>query len=197
MDALNLLLAAALASPAPPGVAPWRNEIAAASTRCGIPAAWIARVMRAESAGMTMLKGRPIRSTKGAIGLMQLMPDTWAELRGQLGLGRDPDHPADNIVAGSCYLRRMYDRFGYPGLFAAYNAGPGRYAAHLREGTPLPAETVAYLRTVSAGSGAAPALPAPHPPASLFVVHRDRAEGSLGEGSAASDSLFAVRAQHD
>jgi soluble lytic murein transglycosylase-like protein len=43
----------------------------------------------------------------------------------------------------------MYDRFDYPGLFAAYNAGPARYADHLATGKPLPGETRAYLATVT------------------------------------------------
>jgi soluble lytic murein transglycosylase-like protein len=126
----------------------WRPFIAEASARCGVPAAWIERVMRAESAGMTTLDGRLITSRTGAMGLMQLMPGTWAELRGALGLGADPHDPRDNILAGTCYLRLMYDRFGYPGLFAAYNAGPARYAEHLATGRALPGETRAYLASV-------------------------------------------------
>lgn len=122
----------------------WAPQIALASSRFGVPKVWIERVMLAESSGQTQLGGRPIRSRKGAIGLMQLMPATWAELRGRLGLGRDPDNPRDNILAGTFYLRLLYDRYGYPGLFAAYNAGPRRYERYLA-GTPLPAETVAYL----------------------------------------------------
>jgi len=39
-------------------------------------------------------------SPKGAMGLMQLMPGTWSEFRGQLGLGTDPFDPHDNIFAG-------------------------------------------------------------------------------------------------
>src|SRR3546814_4666575 len=83
--------------------------------------------MQAESAGLTHLHGRPITSRAGAMGLMQLMPGTWAAMRQQHGLGGDPYDPRDNILAGAAYLRAMYDRFGYPGLFAAYNAGPARY----------------------------------------------------------------------
>src|SRR6185312_12369828 len=100
-----------------------------------------------------------IRSRAGAMGLMQLMPGTWAAIRQRLGLGLDPDDPRDNILAGTFYLRLMYDQFGYPGLFAAYNAGPARYAAHLATGSALPGETIAYLQTVggvpSIGSGTA------------------------------------------
>jgi soluble lytic murein transglycosylase-like protein len=130
-------------------LARWQSYIAEASTRFGVPAAWIERVMRAESAGQTQFQGRPITSRAGAMGLMQLMPATWAAMRARLGLGADPYDPRDNILAGTFYLRLMYDRFGYPGLFAAYNAGPGRYADHLANGRPLPGETRAYLATVS------------------------------------------------
>src|SRR3546814_21074352 len=58
------------------------------------------------------------------------------------------------------YLRRMYERFGYPGLFAASNAGPARYAAHLRTGRTLPGETRSYLATL-ARTPAAPDMPPP------------------------------------
>lgn len=130
-------------------VSRWHAEIAEASERFGVPAVWIERVMRAESRGRTTLGGRPITSPAGAMGLMQLMPGTWAELRRRLRLGSDPHQPRDNILAGTAYLREMYDRFGYPGLFAAYNAGPGRYASALAAGQPLPAETRAYLASVA------------------------------------------------
>src|SRR3546814_16843640 len=53
------------------------------------------------------------------------------------------------------YLRLMYERFGYPGLFAAYNAGPARYAAHLRPGRTLPGETRSYLATLERKIGIA------------------------------------------
>jgi soluble lytic murein transglycosylase-like protein len=202
MGGLSLLLATALASATPPppppsGIARWRREIASAAARCGIPADWIARVMRAESTGRTTQGGHPIRSAKGAIGLMQLMPGTWAEMRLKLNLGADPYHTADNIVAGGCYLRMMHDRFGYPGLFAAYNAGPARYATHLRDRTPLPAETVAYLRAVDVPIGGHEAVVRqPSPP--LFVVKKGKLSAP---GNAArpvlADGLFAIRGRDD
>jgi soluble lytic murein transglycosylase-like protein len=86
------------------------------------------------------------------MGLMQLMPGTWLEMRSALGLGSDPFNPHDNIIAGSAYLRSMYDRFGYPGLFAAYNAGPTRYAAFLSGASTLPAETRAYVTSIAPAS---------------------------------------------
>jgi hypothetical protein len=118
---------------------PFAAYIEEAERRFGIPAAWIRAVMRAESAGDVRA-----RSSAGAMGLMQLMPDTWAELRVRHGLGRDPFDPRDNILAGAAYLREMYDRYGSPGFLAAYNAGPGRYEEYLG-GRPLPAETRAYV----------------------------------------------------
>ena len=146
---LALVVALLVASPANAGpLDRWSGHIAEASARFGVPAEWIRRVMRAESGGQTMLDGRPIRSRAGAMGLMQLMPGTWAEVRAKHGLGSDPNNPRDNILAGTAYLRAMYDRFGYPGLFAAYNAGPGRYADHLATGRRLPTETVAYVAAV-------------------------------------------------
>lgn len=143
-----LVLLAAMPAAADP-LARWYVLIDEASSRCGIPADWIVRVMRAESGGRTQLNGQPIVSRAGAMGLMQLMPGTWTEMRSALGLGSDPHAPRDNILAGACYLRRLHDRFGHPGLFAAYNAGPARYAAHLATGRSLPAETRAYLESVN------------------------------------------------
>jgi soluble lytic murein transglycosylase-like protein len=142
--------AALFAAPAAAQTMPqWQAMITEASLRFGIPVVWIERVMRAESGGRTTLDGRPIVSRAGAMGLMQLMPGTWDEMRRIHGLGKDPHDPRDNILAGTAYLRAMYDRFGYPGMFAAYNAGPARYASHLATGRPLPAETRAYLAAVS------------------------------------------------
>jgi len=118
---------------------PFAVYIDEAAQRFGIPAAWIRAVMRVESAGDV----RAI-SSAGAMGLMQIMPETWAELRIRHRLGRDPYDPRDNILAGAAFLREMYERYGSPGFLAAYNAGPGRYEEYLA-GRPLPAETRAYV----------------------------------------------------
>jgi hypothetical protein len=117
----------------------YADYIAEASRRFGVPIAWIRAVMRAESAG----ESRAV-SSAGAMGLMQIMPATWADLRARHGLGRDPYDPRDNILAGTAYLRELHDRYGSPGFLAAYNAGPRRYEASLA-GRPLPAETRAYV----------------------------------------------------
>lgn len=133
----------------------WQPYIAEASRTYVIPETWIRAVMRAESAGCTHWQGRLITSSAGAMGLMQLMPATWAELRQRHGLGADPHDPRDNILAGTAYLRELVDAFGVPGAFAAYHAGPGRYAAHRRYGQPLPAQTRRYLTQVSSAVSAA------------------------------------------
>jgi soluble lytic murein transglycosylase-like protein len=127
----------------------WKPYIAEAARRFGIPEPWIRAVMRAESGGETTLNGRPITSPAGAKGLMQVMPDTYAAVGALEGLGSNPYDPRDNILAGAAYLREMYDRFGYPALFAAYNAGPDRFQAYLRNGAPLPDETWRYLAVIS------------------------------------------------
>jgi soluble lytic murein transglycosylase-like protein len=121
-------------------VTPIDTHIAAASARFDLPERWIRAVIAAESAG----DPRAV-STAGAMGLMQIMPPTWAELRAAHGLGADPFDPRDNILAGTAYLRELYDRFGIRGFLAAYNAGPDRYARHLATGRPLPRETRAYV----------------------------------------------------
>nr|WP_292769884.1 lytic transglycosylase domain-containing protein [Mesorhizobium sp.] len=122
---------------------PYAAHIAEAAQRFGIPAAWIRAVMRVESANQV----RAI-SPKGAMGLMQIMPPTWAELRARHRLGSDPYDPRDNILAGAANLRELHDRYGSPGFLAAYNAGPGRYEEHLA-GRPLPTETRAYVATLA------------------------------------------------
>lgn len=84
-------------------------------------------------------------SSAGAMGLMQIMPDTWTDLRARYGLGHDPFDPHDNILAGAAFLREMHDRYGSAGFLAAYNCGPACYDNHLATGRPLPPETVAYV----------------------------------------------------
>ena len=79
------------------------------------------------------------------MGLMQIMPKTYAGLRARYHLGPNPYDPRDNILAGVAYLREMQDRFGSPGFLAAYNAGPDRYERHLATGRPLPLETQDYV----------------------------------------------------
>ena len=157
-------------------VNPYAGYITEASRRFGIPESWIRAVMGVESSGRVHAI-----SPKGAIGLMQIMPDTWAGLRQRYRLGRNPRDPRDNILAGTAYLREMHDRYGAAGFLAAYNAGPGRYAEYLATGRPLPAEALAYVaalapliggdpvsRGLVVGAGATASIRAP-----LFAVVAD------------------------
>ncbi|MCG7349434.1 lytic transglycosylase domain-containing protein [Sphingomonas sp. ACRSK] len=203
MGAIRLWIAAATLAFAGPArgetVADWHPYIVEASNRFGVPVAWIERVMRAESGGRTTLAGRPIRSSAGAMGLMQLMPPTWADMRARLGLGNNPDDPRENILAGTLYLRLMYDRFGYPGLFAAYNAGPKRYADYLAGRVRLPSETVGYLASVApAVPGPVPAPVRSAPPPSIFAERRNvQAIGPAEANPFPASSLFVALSQRD
>lgn len=156
---------------------PYADHIAEASQRFQLPAAWIRAVMKAESNGDV----RAV-SPKGAIGLMQIMPDTWGDFRFRHRLGNDPYDPHDNIIAGAAYIRELFDRYGSPGWIAAYNAGPGRYEASL-SGRVLPAETRAYVATVApnldgAGDPGVTVIAAADPlswtRAPLFIAQADR-----------------------
>jgi hypothetical protein len=157
---------------------PFAAFVAEAAQRFGIPASWIRSVMRAESFDDVCAI-----SPKGAMGLMQIMPGTWAELRERYHLGADPYDAHDNIIAGAGFLRELHDRYGAPGFLAAYNAGPRRWEDHLATGQPLPAETRAYLARLTpimggggAIDGTVPLASAVHSwaEASLFRTQRTR-----------------------
>lgn len=201
-----LLAAGCLVSMAPVVVSaqtsniPYAAEVAEAAQRFDIPATWIRAVMGAESAG-----DPGAVSSAGAMGLMQIMPGTWAALRIRHHLGRDPYDPRDNILVGAAYLRELHDRYGSPGFLAAYNAGPDRYEASL-EGRPLPSETRAYVASVVpiiAGSGDTPVMIAAADRfawtrAPLFIVQPDRSTAAASAHDMSgimprSDGLFMVR----
>ncbi|MEF9602258.1 lytic transglycosylase domain-containing protein [Paracoccus sp. PXZ] len=188
---------------------PFAAHVAEASWRFGIPQHWIRAVCHVESRNNL----RAV-SPKGAMGLMQIMPETWAALRARHALGDDPFDPRDNIFAGAAYLREMHDRYGdVAGMLAAYNAGPGRYDEYLVSGRTLPAETRAYVATLAPLLGGKPlpgagfaAMPppdwrvaplfassmtgdldsAPPQPGGLFV-RRSAAEPALSDGAVAAD----------
>ncbi len=151
---------------------PFADFVAEASHRFALPVSSIRAVMQAESGGDVRAL-----SPKGAMGLMQIMPATWAALRQRYGLGADPYDPRDNITAGTAYLRELHDRFGEPGFLAAYNAGPSRYEEHLAIGRPLPVETLSYMATVKS------------------LLDGTQAEGSPAAASWASSSLFVATAK--
>lgn len=131
-------------------MARWNSLIAQASQRFGVPAPWIREVMRMESGGRTMSgENAPIVSRAGAMGLMQLMPDTYAEMRAEYGLGANPFDPRDNIFAGVAYLKWLHGKYGYPAMFAAYNDGPGNLEAHMNDDRSLPSETQNYVARIA------------------------------------------------
>jgi soluble lytic murein transglycosylase-like protein len=132
---------AAVVEPPARGVAtesPTPLELAdAAADRYGLPRVLVRSVMAAES-GFEPLAISP----KGAIGLMQLMPGT-AQV-----LGADPHDPAQNVDAGTRYLRDLLEKYNY-GLrhaLAAYNAGPG--AVDKYNGVPPYRETIDYISRI-------------------------------------------------
>ncbi len=138
--------------PGPPSD-PWGPYIVEAAAKYDMPERWVREVIRQESGGRMYENGRLITSSAGAMGLMQVMPGTYAELRGRYDLGDDPFDPHDNIMAGTAYLRELYDVFGAPGFLAAYNAGPGRFDDYLTRNRPLPDETRRYVARIGANLG--------------------------------------------
>ncbi len=161
----------------PPGPPedPWGPYIREASRRFQVPEQWVRAVMHQESGGHALMHGAPITSSAGAMGLMQVMPATYDELRVQHGLGDDPFDPHNSILAGTAYIRQMYDRYGSPGFLAAYNAGPQRMDNYLA-GSPLPNETVNYVASISPHLGGA--MPQSGPGASAPVAYAAARAGS-------------------
>ena len=156
MDTLTLsavcILCTAQPLSAPDPINRWEPIIAEASVRFAVPEVWIRRIMLNESGGRTIRYGTSITSSAGAMGLMQIMPGTYAGLRRRYGFGPDPHDPHDNILAGAAYLREMYGRYGYPLLFAAYHAGSTRFNDYLILGRTLPLATLHYLNRIVPGS---------------------------------------------
>ncbi|TPE53799.1 lytic transglycosylase domain-containing protein [Amaricoccus solimangrovi] len=108
----------------------------AAARKHHVPEDLFLRLVHQES------KFRPgAKSTKGAIGLAQLMPGT-AQV-----LGVDPHDPRENLEGGARYLSQQYRKFGDWRLaLAAYNAGPG--AVEKYKGVPPYAETQQYVKKI-------------------------------------------------
>ncbi len=109
----------------------------AAAERYGVPAAFLHSVARAESAYRV-----DAVSPKGAIGVMQLMPATAAEL------GANPHDPAQNIDAGARHLRDLLEQYQGSAhkALSAYNAGAA--AVQRFGGVPPYSETVNYVYKV-------------------------------------------------
>jgi soluble lytic murein transglycosylase-like protein len=151
----------------------WNHFVVEASNRFDVPQAWIRAVIQIESGGRTVLgENQPITSSAGAMGLMQLMPSTYEDMRRQHRLGSDPYNPHDNILAGAAYLRWLHEKYPYPTLFAAYNDGPGNLEERMIHGGLLPAETRNYVSgiTLSLKTGGA-------------IMHWKKARFTLPNGS--------------
>jgi soluble lytic murein transglycosylase-like protein len=177
-------------------VSRWQPIIADAASTFALPEAWVAAVMAKESGGLTRLNGKPITSSAGAMGLMQVMPGTYQDLRKQFGLGSDPHAPRDNILAGTAYLQQMYRRYGYPAMFAAYNAGPGRYEDFLHRRRPLPAETIAYISGIAPGAEmrfGAGKVPGKSVPASGAGASKPAKTNAIFFAPSAANALFVTR----
>lgn len=130
------------------------------AAEAGLPSALVRAVVWAESGF------RPDAvSRQGAVGLMQLMPATAAEL------GVDPRDPRENLRGGTRYLRQLLERYAEQEdqlvrALAAYNAGPGAVERH--GGVPPYAETAAYIGRVV-----------------RHYLHLSLPTGAAGEGPAA------------
>jgi soluble lytic murein transglycosylase-like protein len=118
------------------GPAPFADLIQAAAAAHGVPADLVRAVIQAESGF-----DQRARSPKGAMGLMQLMPDTAREYA-----LADPYDPRANIDAGTRRLRALLDRFPVREALAAYNAGST--AVERFGGVPPYAETRTYVARV-------------------------------------------------
>jgi len=120
-----------------PVPARWRVAFRDAAADARLPVALLAAVAHVESRFQANA-----RSPKGAVGLLQVMPETADALR------LDVSDPAANVLAGARFLRAMLDRFGAMDVaLAAYNAGP---AAVERAGGAPSAETLRYVLDVNA-----------------------------------------------
>jgi soluble lytic murein transglycosylase-like protein len=119
---------------------PYGEQIRTAALRNGVDPLLVASIISVES----NFNSRAI-SPKSAFGLMQLQPRTAAELS-----VRNLFDPAQNIEAGTHYLKELLDRYGQnlPLALAAYNAGPDRVARY--RGVPPFRETQDYIRRVNA-----------------------------------------------
>ena len=181
------------AEQAQPRVLDIASHVAEAAQRFGLPETWIYAVLRTESAGRVGAV-----SPAGAMGLMQLMPGTWDRQRSRYGLGSDPFDPRDNIIAGTSYLRELYDSYGASGFLAAYNAGPGRYEDWRDRGRPLPGETRAYVAkiapilqsasapTVIASASTTQPVRLSWTQSQLFAVRNDSGDDASGSFAAAA-----------
>lgn len=172
--------------------------IRAQATALGLPPDFAAAIARRESGfNQTNAQGGILTSPRGALGIMQLMPGTAAEL------GVDPTNPRQNIVGGLRYLSQLSQsplvRSGdgavdWSRVAAAYNAGPGRFAQFATEGRGLPQETLAYVAAVTGGSGSLGGAAGRIGAADSVIRGQDFRSDRLGVLSGQRDTLQAALA---
>jgi hypothetical protein len=174
----------------PPGPSgdPWGPYIREASRRFDVPERWVREVMRQESGGRSTAT-----SHAGAMGLMQVMPGTYAELRRRHDLGSDPYHPYDSIMAGTAYIREMYDLYGSPAFLAAYNAGPRRLEDYLWASRGLPNETRNYVARI--GPRIESASPTRRAPPEVYAAAEIPTNIPAGPRRMDSATMLALREQ--
>ncbi len=175
--------------PGPPSD-PWGPWVREASRRFDVPERWIREVMRQESGGRVSATSRV-----GAMGLMQLMPGTYAEMQSRYGLGNDPYHPYDNLMAGTAYVREMYELYGSPAFLAAYNAGPRRLEDYLWNGRGLPNETRNYVARI--GPRIVDAHPSRRAPAEVYAAAEIPLNIPAGPRRMDAGTMMALREQRD
>ena len=126
--------------------APYEAPITEHARRVGVSVDLVRAVIQAESA----FNPRAV-SSKGAMGLMQLMPATAVEL----GV-RNPFEPEENIRGGVVYLKRLLDRYDQKVdlALAAYNAGMGNVDKY--DAVPPFRETRAYVKRITESTPQAP-----------------------------------------
>jgi len=139
-------------TPKPPKLS-YRDLIAPTARRVGVDVALVKSIVKAESAF-----NPDAVSPKGALGLMQVMPQTALEM------GLDASQPAQNLEAGTRYLKWLLARYSkkknknsLSNAIAAYNAGPGAVDKHrgvprFRETRSYVARVLRYLKEFSAAS---------------------------------------------
>lgn len=148
-------------NPPGPPLDPWGPYINQSSQRFNVPDQWIRAIILQETRGYQYYNKRPVTSPHGAKGLMQIKSTTYKALAKRYSLGSDVYDPHDNIMAGTGYIRTLYNKYGAPGFVAAYHGGPGTLNAYLQHGKALPKSTKNYLISVTPHLGNAVPMSGP------------------------------------